>query len=78
MYSPVSLLSGIYPLPAMHSLLVTLDFINIKLSSKAVQTDKHIGWLWSRCIEEIELNPGPPKHRITMTALSTMLWLLFI
>ena len=29
MYSPVSLLSGIYPLPAMHSLLVTSDVRSI-------------------------------------------------
>ena len=36
MYSPVSLLSGIYPLPAMHSLLVTSDvrIINNGLSKK--------------------------------------------
>ena len=29
MYSPVSLLSGIYPFPTMNSLLVTSDVINI-------------------------------------------------
>ena len=29
MYSPVSLLSGIYPLPAIHSLLVTSDVRSI-------------------------------------------------
>ena len=32
MYSPVSLLSGIYPVPAMHSLLVTSDVRNIKFT----------------------------------------------
>ena len=34
MYSLVSLLSGIYPLPAMHSLLVTSDVRNIKQLSQ--------------------------------------------
>ena len=29
MYSPVSILCGIYPLPAMHSLLVTSDDRNV-------------------------------------------------
>ena len=29
MYSPVSLISGTYPVPAMHSLLVTSDVRNI-------------------------------------------------